>query len=89
MHASGAAAQPWGTRVPGGRGWILKWSLAAAAAVVLLPLALLAVVAVVVFVTLGLAAALVSMVRAPFERRTPADDGLRQNVRVIHRESDN
>ena len=73
-------------------GWVTKWALAAAAVVVVVPLAMLAlaglVVGLVVFVTIGLLARVVAIVRTAFGGLWPNSsrrDG-RDNVRVIDRD---
>ncbi len=87
------ATGPWVARLDHKPGWVLKLSLAAAAVVVLVPLALLlvlgAIVGITVFIGLGFIALLVNIARGVLgglgprgDGWGPGDDG-RRNVRVI------
>ncbi len=86
---------PWYQRVERQPGWVTRVAVTAAVLVVVVPLTLLALAAIVVglvlFITLGLIAQVIAMVRALLTggstaRAPQAPEQGRRNVRVIHDE---
>ena len=74
-------------RVTGRPSWVSRWAFIAAAIIVIVPLCVLAlagiIVGTVVFVTLGLVAQVMTLVRTGLGSLRKSD---RQNVRIRHRE---